>query len=117
MLSSVDDIERRNWSNILVLLFASKLTKILIKRYSLFSCSSSSKSKRYSQNSVGTKIALGPSILVLRAIKVLDNVIIKFSLISWILSFKCWGNDVIDIGNSLQDSLSKISILKKIFNF
>ena len=71
---------------------------------------SSGNSEGYGQDSVGSELGLAPSPLVCGSVKLLDHLSIDDLLFGDVHTLECWADDVVDVLDSLDATLSEISV-------
>lgn len=115
MFSTIDNVESGCGEDIVWLsLQSSQRFDVFIERHILRSGSSSSHCQRNRENSISTELGFAIAELVLSSVELVNHVFINSSLVDRIPSLEGRGNNVVNIIDSLGDSLSQIFFLNSV---
>ena len=107
MGSSIDDVEGRNGHHETVRGFASQISQVLVKGQVVGGSSSAGSSQRNSEDGIGADLLLAPAPLVLGSINLFDHLAVDLLLLSHIHTLEGRAEDLVDILDGLEASLSK----------
>lgn len=107
MSSSIDDVEGRNGHHETVRGFSSQISQVLVKRQAVGGSSSAGSSQRNSEDGIGTDLLLAPTPLILSSINFFNHLAVDLLLLSHIHTLEGRAEDLVDIFDCLEASLSK----------
>lgn len=107
MSSSIDDVEGWDRHNETVRGFASQISQVLVKRQVVGGSSGAGSSQRNGKDGIGADLLLAPAPLVLSSINLFNHLAVDLLLLSHIHTLEGRAEDLVDIFDRLEASLSK----------